>query len=166
VYGASKRKGESAVLSANRDATVVRTAWVHSGSGVNFIATAVRLLQEGSVMRVVDDQVSTPTRAAHLAAALWATAGRTDVSGILHFTDAGVASWYDVAECVLETLQKAGAAGSGAAVLPVDSDTFPRPARRPRVSILDKHFSWSVLDITPVHWRNGVSASTLELLNA
>lgn len=60
------------MLASDPKAVVVRTAWVHSGGGVNFVVTALRLLREGRVMRVVDDQVSTPTRAQHLAAALWA----------------------------------------------------------------------------------------------
>ena len=166
VYGASKLAGETALLSANTNAVVVRTAWVHSGGGVNFIATAVRVLRKGTVMRVVDDQVSTPTRAAHLAAALWKLADAPDVRGLLHFTDAGVASWYDVADCVLEALRNAEVAGDGAEVLPVDTSAFPRPARRPRISLLDKHSSWAALGFTPPHWRVGVIASTNELIHA
>jgi dTDP-4-dehydrorhamnose reductase len=166
VYGASKRAGEIAVLHTNDHAAVVRTAWVHSGGGVNFIATAVRVLQKGVVMRVVDDQVSTPTRALHLAEVLWGLAERRDICGLLHFTDAGVASWYDVAQCVLETLEARGVSGVGAAVVPVDSSAFPRPALRPRVSLLDKHAAWTALGTTPPHWRVGVIASTHELLHA
>jgi dTDP-4-dehydrorhamnose reductase len=166
VYGASKLAGESGVLDANDNAAVVRTAWVHSGGGVNFIATAVRVLQKGVVMRVVDDQVSTPTRALHLADLLWRLTERRDIRGLLHFTDAGVASWYDVAQCVLEALEARGVAGAGAAVVPVDSAEFPRPALRPRVSLLDKHATWTALGRTPPHWRVGVIASTHELLHA
>lgn len=85
---------------------------------------------------------------------------------MLHFTDAGVASCYDVAQCVLETLQRSNVAPAGAAVLPVDSNAYPRPVRRPRVSVLDKHAGWGAIEITPLHWRVGVAASTLELLHA
>ena len=166
VYGASKLAGEHAVLSANPDAAVVRTAWVHAGAGVNFVATAVRVLSKGTVMRVVDDQVSTPTRAASLAQLLWLLAEHREHKGLLHFTDAGVASWYDVAVCVVETLQRAGRAGEGAGVLPVDSSAFPRPAKRPRVSLLDKHATWNATGFTPPHWRDGVMASTNELIHA
>ena len=166
VYGATKLDGEVAVMRACPDAAVVRTAWVHSGGGVNFVATAVRVLRNGTVMRVVDDQVSTPTRAANLAQALWTLSVTPAVRGVLHFTDAGVASWYDVAECVLEALQRSGVAGAGAAVVPVNSSAFPRPARRPRVSLLDKHSGWAALGSTPAHWRAGVIASTHELIHA
>ncbi|MEP6835180.1 MAG: dTDP-4-dehydrorhamnose reductase [Gemmatimonas sp.] len=166
VYGKSKLAGERAVLDLRTNAAIVRTAWVHSGSGVNFIATAVRALTAHQIMRVVDDQVSTPTRAAHLAQALWTLAARPDVRGLLHFTDAGVASWYDVAQCVLETLTERNATPAGAVVEPVCTTAFPRPAARPAISLLDKHSSWAILGFTPPHWRVGVSESTRELLNA
>ena len=166
VYGQSKVAGEIAVRNLKTNAAIVRTAGIHSGGGVNFVATAVRLLSGGQVMRVVDDQVSTPTRAAHLAQALWALASRNDVRGILHFTDAGVASWYDVAHCVLDTLVACHAAPAGARVQPVSSTEFPRPAMRPAVSLLDKHASWTTLGFVPPHWRVGVAASTRELLHA
>lgn len=166
VYGQSKLQGERLVLSANPNATVVRTAWVHSGGGVNFVATAVGLFLRGKVMHVVDDQISTPTRALHLAQALWAVVARPDVTGLHQFTDAGVASWYDVAQCVLDTLQRDGMREPGTAVVPVPTTAFPRPARRPRVSVLDKHATWEALKITPQHWRVGVAASTREIANA
>lgn len=166
VYGASKLAGEGAVMSACVRATVIRTAWVHSGGGTNFIATAVRVLRSGKSMRVVDDQVGTPTSAAHLATAIAHLIGKPDVTGVLHFTDAGVASWFDVATCVLETLRQRGAAGDAAGVVPVGSAEFPRPARRPGIGLLDKHESWTRIGWTPPHWRVGVVASTHEILDA
>jgi len=166
VYGATKLEGERRAIAASPASVVVRTAWVHSGGGVNFIRTAVRLLTAGTPMRVVDDQIGTPTRAAHLADALWHIVERPHVRGILHFTDAGVASWYDVAVAVAETLKDAGRLGAGAAVTPALTEEFPRPARRPLFSVLDKHRSWDAIGVVPPHWRHGVVASTLELLNA
>jgi dTDP-4-dehydrorhamnose reductase len=117
-------------------------------------------------MRVVDDQIGTPTRALHLAEALWHIVDRPAITGLLHFTDSGVASWYDVAVTVLETMREADKLGAGATVLPARSDEFPRPARRPLYSVLDKHASWQAIGYTPPHWRHGVVASTLELLHA
>jgi len=166
VYGDTKMRGEQLVVANNPHALVVRTAWVHSGGGTNFIATAVNLFLRGKVMHVVDDQVSTPTRAVHLANALWLFLARPELKGVYHFTDAGVASWYDVAQCVLDTLQRDGLREPGTAVVPVSTTTFPRPARRPRVSLLDKHATWQALKLTPQHWRVGVAASTRELANA
>ena len=84
VYGATKLEGERRVLAARGNAAVVRTAWVHSGVGANFVKTAVRVLGAGSPMRVVDDQIGTPTRARHLAQALWCLAG-SPITGIAPF---------------------------------------------------------------------------------
>jgi dTDP-4-dehydrorhamnose reductase len=166
VYGATKLDGERRALAASSATVIVRTAWVHSGGGVNFIKTAVRLLSAGTPMRVVDDQIGTPTRAAHLADALWRIVERPHIRGVLHFTDAGVASWFDVAVVVAETLKEAGRLGTGATVSPARTAEFPRPARRPLYSVLDKHASWDAIGVIPPHWRLGVVASTLELLNA
>jgi dTDP-4-dehydrorhamnose reductase len=166
VYGASKLEGERRLLDALPAAVVVRTGWIHSGDSSNFVATAVRLLGEGKAMEIVDDQIGTPTRADNLARALWLLAERPAISGVLHFTDAGVASRYDVGQCVLEVLREAGRVGEEVTVTPVDTARFPRPADRPRCSVLDKHGSWQRIGWTPPHWRAGVIASTRELIHA
>jgi dTDP-4-dehydrorhamnose reductase len=166
AYGATKAEGERRVLRAAPLSTIVRTAWVHSGGGVNFIRTAVRLLSAGTSMRVVDDQIGTPTRALHLAQALWRIAAAPDVRGIVHFTDAGVASWFDVAVAVREVLLEAGRLPIGTTVSPARTHEFTRPAKRPQYSVLDKHQSWSAIGYVSLHWRIGVAASTTELLNA
>lgn len=166
VYGESKLEGERRVLAATGNACVVRTAWLHSGRGTNFVKTAWRVLGAGSPMRVVDDQLGTPTRARHLAQALWSLAERRDVTGLLHFTDAGVASWYDVAVTVLEVLARRGRLGPAASVAPIRSSERPAVARRPAYSVLDKHDSWRAIGFVPPHWRDGVEASTQELLDA
>ena len=166
VYGATKLEGERRALTLSSRSVVVRTAWVHSGGGANFVRTAMRLLRSGQVMRVVDDQIGTPTRARHLAHALWRIAAQPGPDRLLHFTDAGVASWFDVAVAVMDTLGEEGMLPSGADVAPVASEDYPTPARRPRYSVLDAHACWRRISYTPPHWRHGVVASTHELLNA
>lgn len=166
VYGETKLEGERRALAASSRSIVVRTAWVHSGGGMNFVRTAVGALSAGKTMRVVDDQLGTPTRARHLAHALWRVAAEPPERRILHFTDAGVASWFDVAVTVMETLAEAGRLPAGSDVLPIATDDYPTPARRPRYSVLDKHESWRVIGYVPPHWRHGITASTHELLNA
>ena len=166
VYGATKLEGERRVLAAAANSVVVRTAWVHSGGGVNFVRTVVRLLTKGTPMKIVDDQIGTPTRASHLAEALWRIAELTDLRGVLHFTDAGVASWFDVAVVVRETLENAGRVGAAAVVTPIPSDQFPTAARRPKYAVLDKHSSWKAIGYQPPHWREGIIDSTRELMNA
>jgi dTDP-4-dehydrorhamnose reductase len=166
VYGATKLEGERRVLAADSRSVVVRTGWLHSAVGSNFVKTAVRMLSGGTPVRVVDDQVGTPTRAAHLAAALWRIAGRPEVSGVLHFTDSGVASWFDVAAAVRDALAVAGRLPGGSAVEPIDSSRRTSAAARPAYSVLDKHACWRLIDYTPPHWRDGVMASARELAHA
>ena len=166
VYGASKLEGERRLLAAAPDALVLRTAWVHDGVGTNFVGTAVRVLTSGTTMRVVDDQIGTPTRAANLARAVAGALETADLGGVLHWTDCGVASWFDVAHCVLETLRAAGRVNASVSVVPVPSLDFPRPAPRPMVGVLDKHAAWRTLGWIPPHWRDGIVTSTLERLNA
>jgi dTDP-4-dehydrorhamnose reductase len=166
VYGATKLEGERRVLQSRCNAVVVRTAWVHSASGANFVKTAVRALTSASRMRVVDDQIGTPTRARHLASALWRIADRQNVSGVQHFTDAGVASWYDVAVAVEETLAVERCVPDGAGVDPISTRDRPSAARRPAYSVLDKHASWTTIGYVPPHWRVGVEASVRELIHA
>lgn len=164
VYGRTKRDGEQRALAACENTVIVRTAWVHAGHGNNFVRTAVRVLRERGSMDVVDDQMGTPTRAQHLARALWLAVGQPALPRILHFTDAGVASWYDVAECVRETLLQAGEILPAARVSPLSTERVPRPAFRPRCAVLDKHSTWLQLGYTPPHWRVGVAESTRELI--
>ena len=166
VYGRTKLEGEQRVRARAPRSIVVRTAWIHSGGTANFVAMAVRHLTAGRAMRVVDDQLGTPTRADELATALWCLADRPRVEGTLHFTDAGVASWFDVAVAVLETLRSVGRLPDGASVTPIRTTDYPTPARRPAYSVLDKHDSWQSIGYSPPHWREGVVASTRELFNA
>ena len=165
AYGASKLSGEIAVARENPEAVVIRTSWIHSGGGVNFVATVVRLLKSGQSMRVVDDQIGVPTRAANLAYAILSLVERRDVVGLLHFTDSGVASWYDVAECVLDTMRMSGCVADDVKVSPIESSEYPVAAKRPKVSLLSTHTSRKMIGWTPPHWREGVVASTRELLN-
>ncbi len=166
AYGRTKCEGEQRVRAGAPSSVIVRTAWVHSGGGSNFVRTAVRHLTAGRTMRVVDDQIGTPTRAHNLALALWRIAEGPEITGTLHFTDAGVASWFDVAVAVLETLRGAGRLPEAGAVVPIHSGEYPTPARRPAYSVLDKHDSWRALGFVPPHWRDGVIQSTSELLDA
>src|SRR3546814_215644 len=101
VYGASKRAGEEAVLRALPGALILRTAWVYGATGHNFVKTMLRLMRERGRVSVVADQVGTPTHAASLAHAVWSLID-ADASGVHHFTDAGIASWYDFAVEIAE----------------------------------------------------------------
>lgn len=157
VYGASKRAGEEHALALlGERALIVRTAWLYARAGRNFVQTMLRLLRERPRVEVVDDQLGTPTWARTLAQALWQLAARPELHGVQHFTDAGTASWYDLAVAVREEGQALGLLAQPAPVLPIPSSAMPRPARRPACSVLDKHSTWSALGTVPLHWRDAL----------
>lgn len=156
VYGATKLAGERAVREVLGDAAViVRTAWVYAGQGRNFVQSMLRLLDEREALTVVDDQIGTPTSADGLAHAIWQIMDR-ELNGIYHWTDAGVAAWYDFAVAIRDEALVHGLLSRRTPVVPVSSAEFPRPAPRPPFSVLDKRGTWQALGVKPVHWRDAL----------
>lgn len=151
VYGATKLAGEQAVRAAHPQALILRTAWVHAARGNNFVHTMLRLMGSRDEVRVVADQVGTPTHAASLARAIWALAAR-GATGTLHWTDAGVASWYDFAVAIQEEALALGLLDRAVPVLPIATEDYPTPARRPRWSVLDKQATFALVGPAR-HWR-------------
>lgn len=149
AYGRTKLAGERL---AGEGALIVRTAWVHAPGGANFVATMLRLMRERPEVRVVADQIGTPTYAPALAEALWALLAR-GATGIHHYTDAGVASWYDFATAIQEEAVAAGLLPAAVPVVPIATADFPTPARRPAYSVLDKTATWAALGAPAPHWR-------------
>ncbi len=152
VYGASKRDGELAVLAGAPNALIVRTAWVYSVGGANFVKTMLRLMATRDEVRVVADQLGTPTSAADLARTIWSLVQR-DATGMFHFTNAGVASWYDFAQAIAEEAKAAGLLDREVRVVPIRTADYPTPARRPGFSVLDCSATWEVLGAPAPHWR-------------
>jgi dTDP-4-dehydrorhamnose reductase len=155
VYGASKLAGEIDVAAAAPAALILRTAWVYSPHGGNFVKTMLRLMRERGEVRVVADQIGTPTSARTLADALWrlALGGAT---GIHHHTDTGVASWYDFAQAIGEEAHAAGLLEAEPMVSPIATEDYPTPARRPAFSVLDKSSAWAILGGPFPHWRHAL----------
>ena len=160
VYGRTKRDGEIAAL-RSASSLVVRTAWLYGAHGRNFMRTMIRLMQERDEVRVVADQIGTPTTAAGLARALWSLAGK-GATGIHHWTDAGVASWYDFAVAIREEAEAVGLGTGRARVTPIRTADYPTPARRPPMSVLSKDATWSLLGAPGVHWRDGLRETISE----
>jgi dTDP-4-dehydrorhamnose reductase len=153
VYGLTKRDGERAVLAAlPQHSVIVRTAWVYAAEGANFLRTMLRLLGERGAVRVVADQVGTPTAAGPLAEVLWRIAAEPQIRGIHHWTDAGVASWYDFAVAIAEEGAVRGLLPAAVTVTPIATEEYPTPARRPAYSVLDKR-SLAAFGFAPLHWR-------------
>lgn len=152
IYGASKAAGEAAVTAALPDALILRTSWVYAAHGANFMLSMLRLMRSQPGLRVVADQVGTPTHAFSLARAIWAL-DAAGARGIHHYSDAGVASWYDFAVAIQEEALAAGLLDDAVPVRPVRTVDFPTPARRPAYSVLDKTGSYELLGQPAAHWR-------------
>ncbi|MDE2448457.1 MAG: dTDP-4-dehydrorhamnose reductase [Gammaproteobacteria bacterium] len=166
VYGRTKRDGERAVLATlPAQSTIVRTAWVYAATGANFMLTMLRIMRANGAVRVVADQVGTPTAARSLAEALWCIAGNAQIRGIHHWTDAGVASWYDFAVAIAEEGAELGLVRPDVNVTPITTADYPTPARRPAYSVLDKG-SMAAHGLTPIHWRKRLRAVLKEIPSA
>jgi dTDP-4-dehydrorhamnose reductase len=154
IYGRSKLAGEQAVFDTlGKRAVVLRTAWIYAAQGRNFLLTMLRLMRERGGVRVVCDQVGTPTAAASLADVLLLFAQRAELSGIFHWTDAGVASWYDFAVAIAEDAAACGLLRPGISVQPIATEEYPTAAVRPAYSVLDTRATRSALGVTGTHWR-------------
>lgn len=166
VYGRSKREGELAVMAANPKHLIVRTAWVHSPFGQNFVRTMLRLAGERPAVRVVDDQVGSPTSAEHLATVLLdlaaQLAGGAAHYGIVHAAGRGEASWEEVAREVFAQSGKLG--GPQALVEPITTAEYPTKAERPRNSRLDTSRLETQMGLKLPDWREGVGQSVARLL--
>ena len=166
VYGETKRAGEVAVLRALPDRSIVlRTAWVYAAEGHNFVRTMLRLMAANGTVRVVSDQVGSPTSARSVAEIIWRIVECPELCGVHHWTDAGVASWYDFAVAIAEEAAGLGLLPPGVTVEPITTADYPTPARRPPFSVLDRSSLRSVGG-APVHWRKALRAVLQELLRA
>ncbi|WKD48803.1 dTDP-4-dehydrorhamnose reductase [Microbulbifer spongiae] len=155
VYGESKAAGERAVQSLLPGAVILRTAWVYSAHGVNFVNTMLRLMREREQLGVVADQIGTPTSTRTLAGAIYALVNKRDARGIYHCTDAGVASWYDFAVAIFEEARQVSLLPleKTVRIQPIGTTDYPTPAARPAYSVLDKARLMKDLGIELQHWR-------------
>ncbi|MEP1383335.1 MAG: dTDP-4-dehydrorhamnose reductase [Paraglaciecola sp.] len=154
VYGASKAEGERALLQyAPKYSCIIRTSWVYSQFGNNFVKTMLRLMAEKPELGIIDDQIGSPTSASALAkACLYAV--NHNVNGVHHFTDSGVCSWYDFALAIQELGVKNGILDKSIPVKPISTSAYPTPAKRPSYSVLDKSSLKLAFDgLEPKHWR-------------
>jgi dTDP-4-dehydrorhamnose reductase len=164
VYGASKLAGEQQLQQILPDASViVRTSWVYSANGSNFVKTILRLLKEKPQLNIVSDQVGSPTWAKNLALWLWAVAEKPEAKGLYHWSDAGVASWYDFAVAVQDLALEKGLLETAKPIHPIPAEAYPTPARRPHYSVMDKRSAESISNIQVGHWRKSLSLMLDEL---
>lgn len=172
VYGDSKHQGDmqiSQVLGC--DATIIRTAWVYAAHGNNFVKTMLRLMREKEQLGIIYDQVGTPTWAKGLARMIWglvdqplyadqpakSTESSTQAQ-ILHWTDAGVASWYDFAVAIQELALEKGLLQQAIPIRPIPTAAYPTPAKRPEFSVMDKSSAEEASGVQTTHWRKQLAA--------
>lgn len=152
VYGSTKLEGEQALMRLCPQSAIIRTAWLYSPYGNNFVKTMMRLGTERDELSVVADQIGTPTCAADLARAILAVlTAETFVPGIYHFSDEGACSWYDFTVAIHRL------AGITCRVKPIRSDEYPSRAHRPFYSVLDKSKIKQTYGITIPHWYESLS---------
>jgi dTDP-4-dehydrorhamnose reductase len=151
TYGATKLQGEQLCLEKNADAIIIRTAWVYSGFGNNFVKTMLRLMSERPSINVVNDQVGCPTYAADLARAIiHIITTKQWKPGIFHYSNKGRISWYDFAEAIKELTH------SNCTINPIPSSQYPTPARRPSFSLLDTHKIFETFHCEIPDWKDGL----------
>lgn len=152
VYGVTKLAGEKAVAQACEQSVIIRTAWLYSTYGKNFVKTMLKLGRERSELGVVADQVGTPTYARDLAQAILQILQKGIVPGVYHFTNEGVASWYDFTKAIHRLAHV-----TGCVVKPLHTEEYPTPATRPHYSILDKTKIKQTYGIEIPHWEDSLA---------
>lgn len=162
-YGRGKFEGERLVQEALDDALILRTGWVYSRHGKNFVKTMLGLMAQRQELGVVADQVGTPTWARGLAEAIWAAASRAHLRGIYHWSDAGVCSWYDLAVAICEEACELGLLPEPISIQPIPASSYPTAATRPAYSVLAKEKSWSDFQLRGKHWRVQLRAMLREI---
>ena len=158
VYGVTKLAGEKKALEYCSKAMIIRTAWLYSTFGNNFVKTMIRLGQEKETLGVIFDQIGTPTYARDLAQAIFVALEKGIVPGIYHFSNEGVCSWYDFTKSIHRI------AGIGnCKVSPLHADEYPAKAPRPHYSVLDKTKIKHTYGIEIPHWEESLEACIKEL---
>jgi len=174
VYGASKLAGDLKINKIlGNQATIIRTAWVYSVNGNNFVKTMLRLMAEKEQLGIVYDQVGSPTWAKGLAKMIWALVDKdrttqenqptSDSAKLLHWTDAGVCSWYDFAVAIQELAIEKGMLDKAIPVRPIPASAYPTPATRPSFSVIDKNSAEQASGVETIHWRKQLSEMMDEL---
>jgi len=164
VYGATKLAGEQVVSETLPDALIIRTSWLYSAHGSNFVKSMLNLMQSRDELGIVCDQIGSPTWAATLANATWQLIEK-GASGIFHCSDNGIASWYDFAVAIQEEAVATGLLKQEIPVRPIRTRQYPTPARRPAYSVLDKQQTESQIGVIFPYWRVSLRNMLAQLIH-
>ena len=167
VYGQSKLRGEEEINTVNSQAIILRTAWVYGSYGKsNFVKTMVRLGKEREELKVVVDQLGSPTWAKDIATAITQLLINADnPAGIYNFTNSGVASWFDLTKAIFEEAKTSGIPLKIQRVIPITTAEYPTPAVRPAYSVLSGQKISQQLGYIPPYWRDSLKAMLTQLFN-
>jgi dTDP-4-dehydrorhamnose reductase len=167
VYGQSKLRGEEEIKTVNSQAIILRTAWVYGSYGKsNFVKTMLRLGKEREELKVVVDQVGSPTWAKDIAAAITHLLINADnPAGIYNFTNSGIASWFDLTKAIFEEAKISGIPLKIQRVIPITTAEYPTPAVRPAYSVLSSQKISQQLGYIPSYWRDSLKAMLNQLFN-
>jgi len=154
VYGASKLAGENHVRDRlPNNGIIVRTAWLYSEFGSNFVKTMLRVMGERLELKVVNDQIGSPTSAHTLARFILTLIQQRTKNGIFHWTDGAEVSWFDFANAIYEAGRSLGLISQEVLIQPITSREYPTPAIRPAYSVLDRSSSLALIDEAVEDWR-------------
>jgi dTDP-4-dehydrorhamnose reductase len=163
VYGATKRAGEKRALDSECAAIVLRTAWVYAAAGRNFALTMLKLMREREQVRVVGDQIGTPSWATGIACAIRDLLEVEAPAGVYHWTDLGVASWYDFAVAIQDEALERGLLKRAVSIVPIATSEYPTRARRPAFSVLETKATRALVATPAMHWRHNLRMMLDEL---
>jgi dTDP-4-dehydrorhamnose reductase len=166
AYGASKLGGERQVLQSGRAGIVLRTSWVYAAAGQNFVLTMLRLMRERAQVRVVCDQIGSPTWATSAANAIWGLVDAAAPGGVYHWTDLGVASWYDFAVAIQDEALTRGLLTRAVPIMPISSAEYSTRAQRPAFSVLNTGSTRALVRTPALHWRHNLRNMLDELQTA
>lgn len=152
VYGSTKLAGEEAAAKLCQHTMIIRTAWLYSAFGNNFVKTMIRLGHAKNELGVIFDQIGTPTYASDLASAIMTAVEQGVVAGVYHYSDEGVASWYDFTKAIHRL-----AGITDCHVRPIHTSEYPTPAKRPAYSVLDKTKIKQTYGIDIPHWEESLA---------
>lgn len=163
VYGASKLQGEGLALQNNPSTLIIRTSWVYSSFGNNFVKTMIRLLTEKNEINVINDQLGSPTYAADLAGVIMKLIQQMEkgksFSGIVNYSNGGITTWYDFAEEIKSLIH------SDCKINPIPTTSYPTPAKRPLYSVLDTSKIKRMLQIQIPSWKESLK-KCIEILQS
>tara|TARA_B100000212_G_C27322271_1_gene510695 strand:+ start:270 stop:1166 length:897 start_codon:yes stop_codon:yes gene_type:complete len=170
IYGVTKSKGEDFIkdiLFSSKSGIILRTSWLIGKEGQNFALKIMKLLKEKSELNVINDQIGSPTSTKTLSNVCWKTIQLKkqglDLPSILHYTDSGIASWYDLAVEISKIVKRLNLLSSEAIIKPISSSKYKTIARRPNYSVLDCFSSKLALSLKDIHWRDSIEELIKEI---